>query len=236
MSILIQQEMQPDSALIHIKKSYVRIITVNDESTVESKDVLHGDFMKILSSSMRSTLIDDGKFDQFIIGNNIIKFKASTDGFVYYFLARKGKYPYNNEGRVRMIHYPNMIFKFVLDPERNLRKTKLAIIKDGDIFERVSFGVSSLMIKPNAKLYRYMLGNVGSDGNVCWGGNTFESLDTYNSLIETVSTFFSSPSNNDFVNFDPESNLDRKTLLSTLETNAFDENILEEMTYTFEKY
>jgi len=234
MSIIVQQELQPDSALVHIKNQYVNITTVAENCSLESKDISHDDFLKILSSSMKTTLVDDKNFDQFTLGSNIIKFKASVDGFVYYFLVRKGKYPYNNGGRVRMIHYPNIILKLVLDSQRNLRKTKLAIVKDADVIERVSFGVSSLMVKPGAMLYRYRLGNVGRDGVVCWGGNTFESVDTYNALIEIVSTFFNSPSNIDFTDF--ELKIERATFLKNLETIEYDENLLEPMTYTFEKY
>lgn len=234
MSIIIQQELQPDSALIHIKNQYVKVTTVSENCSLESKDISHDDFLKILSSSMKTTLVDDSNFEQFTLGSNVIKFKASEDGFVYYFLVRKGKYPYNNGGRVRMIHYPNIIVKLVLDSQRSLRKTKLAIVKDADIVEKISFGVSSLMVKSRAMLYRYVLGNVDKKGNVCWGGNTFNGIDTYNALIEIVSTFFSSPSNIDFTG--RNLNIDRATLLKQLEVSEFDENLLEPMTYTFEKF
>lgn len=232
----ISKIMQPNSALIHILSEYVDISTISNDGSVESKKVQHSDFLKVLTASMKSNLLSDDGFDHYTLGNNIIKFKASPEGFVYYFLVKKGKYPFNNEGRIRKIHYPNMLFKFTLDPVKNLRKTKVAIIKDSDLSEQNIFGVTSIFVKPKAILYKYQLGNVNGEGNVCWGGNSFKSLDTYNSLIEVVSTFFNSPSNLDHIDAVTKNEIDRKTFLKSLETEEYDENLLNKMNITFEKY
>lgn len=236
MSITITKELQPNSALIHIMNNFVNITTVNDCNTVESKNIAHDDFLKVLTGSMKSTSINDNNFDQYILGSNIIKFKVSTDGFVYYFLVRKGKYPYNNEGKIKKINYPNMIFKLTLDPKHKLRHTKVAIIKDDELIERTTFGVTSIMVKENAELFKYELGNVDYQGDVCWGGNTFEAIDNYNAVCEVVSTFLNSPSNTHHIDTTSSGYSDRKAFFNSLVNNEYDENLLRPMKITFERF
>ena len=65
MSIIVQQELQPDSALVHIKNQYVNITTVAENCSLESKDISHDDFLKILSfiSSPLNKILEESSIE-----------------------------------------------------------------------------------------------------------------------------------------------------------------------------
>jgi len=221
----IKKNMQPNEQLLHIKEEFVDITAIDNYGLATSKCVDHDDFLKILSSSIRSTYLSSRKMKGFQLGANIVKFRQSDEGFYYYFLLRKGKYPFNNEGKRMKIHYPNVIFKLGVDKNFDLKDTEIYVLKDEDIITNKIFGVESISIKDDSQLYQYPIGNVYSDGNVCWGGIIFPALDTYLSIIEVVNSFLESPTN-EHMAADEFKGEQRTLSLKKLKSEPFDENML----------
>jgi hypothetical protein len=226
-------QMQPNEQLVHISGEFIDVTSVDENNVCSNKKIAHDDFLSILSSSMRYTSINSSAMNGFHLGSNIVKFRASEEGFVYYFLVRKGKYNFNNAGKRTMINYPNLIFKLGINKDFELKESGVFVIKDEELKTIKSFGVDSLMIDSKAKLYQYPLGNVGVTGNVCWGGNIFPPLESYINVHEVVNMFFEAPTNTDFTNGifrDPET---RMAILKQLETEPFNEELLVPSNKTF---
>lgn len=221
----IKKNLLPNEQLLHIKDEYVDITVINNHGIATSKSVDHDDFLKVLSSSVRSTQLSSSQMKDFQLGANIVKFRQSDEGFYYYFLLRKGKYPFNNEGKRMKIHYPNVLFKLGVDKNYDLKDTKIYVLKDEDIITSKVFGVESISIKDDAQVYQYPIGNVYTDGDVCWGGIVFPTLDTYMSIIEVVNTFLESPTN-EHMAADEFKDEQRPISLKKLESESFDEDML----------
>lgn len=81
---------------------------------------------------------------------------------------------------------PGLVFCFHVERGR-LYNTKVFTIKDE---------------KPGAKsqLYQYPFGNVGKDGNVCWGQNQLPQFQSLKALEEAMMLFIQSPTNDDYYN------------------------------------
>lgn len=236
MSVKTTKELQPNEQLIHLLTSYVEVTTAEEHGGLSTKKIEHSDFLKVLTSSMKVTILNSHEMNAYELGSNVIKFRASEDGFFYYFLVKKGKYPYNNQGKVSRIHYPNILFKIGIDSNYQLRETSIVVIKDKDIKVKNAFGIESLSINPKAKLFHYPLGNVNTTGTVCWGGNVFPVLDSYSSIFELVSMFFESPSNSDFAGELFNNSNSRSQLLKKLMNEEFDEKLLTPTKLIFDKY
>lgn len=226
-------QMQPNEQLVHIAGEFIDITSVDTNMVCSNKKIAHDDFLSILSSSMRHTSVNASAMDGFHLGSNIVKFRASEKGFAYYFLVRKGKYNFNNAGKRTQIHYPNLIFKLVINREFLLKETGVFVIKDEELKTINTFGVDSLMIDGKAQLYRYPIGNVGTTGNVCWGGNIFPPLESYVNVHEVVNMFFEAPTNTDYTVGVFREAKTRMENLKLLEEQPFNENILETINKTF---
>lgn len=220
----VTKVLQPDEQLVHITDEFVDVTTLNDKGVGSRGKVTHDEFLKLLTAS--TVAIKTQNMDLYELGPNIVKFRHNEQGFVYYFLSRKGKYPFNNHGKRINIHYPNMLFKFLINDKRELRSTEVYIVKDEDVIISKSWGVESVKILPDTQLYQYPWGNVRVDGSLCWGGNSFPILDNYSSINELVSSFYEAPTNSDYTNGVFNNTKTRPELLKKFKSEIFDESLL----------
>ncbi len=226
-------QLQPNEQVVHIAGEFIDITSMDANMVCTSKKIAHDDFLSILSSSMRYTSVNSSAMNGFHLGSNIVKFRASEKGFAYYFLVRNGKYNFNNAGKRTKIHYPNMIFKLVINREFELKDSGVFVIKEEDLKSVNSFGVETLMIDGKAKLFRYPIGNVGSKGHICWGGNIFPPLESYINVHEVVNMFFEAPTNTDYTVGEFQGEKTRMNSLKSLEKEPFNEMILQPLGLTF---
>jgi len=222
-----------DEQLVHIGKEFIEITSVDKNMVSTNKTIEHDDFLSILSSSMRYSSLDASSMMGFQLGSNIVKFRASENGFLYYLFIKKGIYPFNNEGKRSKIHYPNMIFAIGVDMTYSLKTSSIYVVKDEDINTMSAYGVESIMIKPNARMYRYPIGNVGGGGRICWGGITFPLVESYINVFEIINMFFNSMSNLDHSTGPFRDSQTRTEILSKLQDTPFEEDILEPMNMKF---
>lgn len=219
----VKVDLNKSDVLCHFKTEDVDVFSVDQKGLLMSKCVSLKDFTSAMSTSTKSVNVMN--MEGFALGANIVKFRASEEGFVYYFLSRKGKYPLNNSGKLIHVHYPNVLFKIVVDSSKHFVSSAIFTIKDEDISEVSTFGIDSICINPEAKLYKYPFGNVSSEGVVCWGGNRYSNIETYQSIIEFVYSWYTTSSNGDYA--DPlYKDVNRSKAFKALKDKAFDEESL----------
>ncbi len=214
----------PNEQLIHITESYVDVLTLDDKGVGNRGKISHDDFTTLLSASTKT--INTQKMSVYELGPNVIKFRHSKDGFVYYFLSRKGKYPFNNHGKRLNIHYPNVLFKFLLNKEKELKSTEVYVIKEEDLNVTSSWGVQAINIADDTQLYKYPWGNVRDDGSLCWGSNSFQKLDNYMVLNEVVSSFYEASTNRDYTKGIFREIETRTELIKKFKSEPFNEDLL----------
>lgn len=215
--------------LVHLKEESVDITSRSMSGNILSKEISLDDFTTILTTSVRRDSLNQLEMDKVEMGANIVGFRHSEKGFVYYFLVRRGKYPFNNSGKQQLINYPNLLFMIAVDRNYILKQTRMFVVKEDDVVRKNVFGIDSFALKNDCQLYKYPIGNVGINGDICWGGNTFPKLDSYVSIQEYVYSFFVSPSNADFACEDFRGEK-RKDSLRKLQNEDFPEEILVQAT------
>jgi len=221
----IDSKLEKGQVLAQFMEMSVKITAYNPDHTVFSKEISHDDFIRTLSTSKINIDVNSEELKSYSLGANVVKFKASENGFFYFFLVKKGKYTFNYGGFSNKINYPNLLFIIGIDSGYLMNYTRVFALKDEDIIESDSFGVHTYKIKKKANLYAYPFSNVSSDGRICWGNITMPSLDTYESICELVNLFFESESNKDFQSYWLKTK-DIFKVIKHLQHNVFDEDEL----------
>lgn len=109
--------------------------------------------------------------------------------FILYVPAGKKNMLYSTEkkGRTQRVAFPPIILYFHVQDMRVKNSCAFAVKEE-----------HRTLITGDTVLFNYPYGNVNpNSGSICWGGNTFERLETFKTLDEYVGLFLTSQTNND---------------------------------------
>lgn len=227
--------MQPDTVLAFITDNSCEVSVCDKKGMVTSKVIEVDDFLKILGSSDAVINLNPNKMMPFELGSNIIKIRYCEDGILFYVFLPKGKYVFNNSGKRMKVNYPNLLFQIAVDKDNRASRSRMFAVKDEDIIKTKVWGLSKYSIKPDATMMIYPFGNVSTNGNICWGGNVFPEVSSYENIMEIVNLFLDTPTTAHYCLADFVEGKDRKKLLEKLVTESFDDALLMKSDFLYEK-
>lgn len=228
-------QMQPNTVLAFISENVCDVTVCQENGVTTSKKIEVEDFMKILGSSDSIINLQPSRMAPFEIGPNIIKMRYSDDGIIFNVFLPKGKYMFNNSGKRQKIHYPNMLFQVGISKSGQVIRTRLFAVKDDDVINSTVWGMTRFSIKEDAVMHVYPFGNVSKEGVICWGGNVFPGVSSYENVMEIVNLFLETPTTAHYCFAEFVEGDKRKSLLETFAKAEFDDRLLAISNFRYEQ-
>ena len=218
----ITLDLEKDQSLFHFTDNCILAYASVTGNTLIEKVLTEQSFTGLLSGSLMHLIEYDRNFTRDFSHSNLVSSFRSDTQSIYNVVIPKGKYMFNFDGNVRMVHYPNLLFHVRIDKNLNSVTTRIFALKDEDILYKEELGTRRITLSKKTTLFIYPFGNVSEKGDVCWGSNIVKA-DSDDFLYRLIDTFMHSPTN--FHNTKMNDKLYLK-FIKKLEKKAFDDSEL----------
>lgn len=165
------------------KYGAVTVEVTKDDNQVEKKIISVKDFVDALTTSMKkdSEFIRIGKIPYGYYDSSVSY--EDENSFKCVIIIPKGKQTVQYNGMVLTIPFPSLTFYF--------------IVERGRVTQSSCFAIKDVVPCDDSQLYRYPLGNVYPNGDICWGSNQFKDINNIKELENIITLFYCLPTNND---------------------------------------
>lgn len=215
---------------------YATLEIESTDTTKTVKKVSFDSLLKLLTNTIKTQKKDRKKEEKKLLKSgllscnfdtNIISYNVSEDGLTKKFVILKRNNCCNLiylEKTVKNVPLPDLIFSIEVNE---------------NVFGRIRvFAIKDKIISENTELYKFPLGNVFSEGGICWGGNPLSTIADANkpeTFHKLIGAFLTSP----FLdhNYHDRNNTNKSQLeyMKYIKENGFEETLIREPNATILK-
>lgn len=170
------------------------VTNINETGICTSKKILCSQLLTILNNSMEDSnnYLELGEMPRGYLDGKVSDLNPLSAKILLF--IPQGVKSATYENTVFRVPMPNMLMRISIFKGRQTQ-TSIFCLKNDMTKQKVQDAIRE---KKKFPWYQYPFGNVGDDGSICWGNNTFKSLKKIKEVELFPIVFFDSPSNDDY--------------------------------------